>query len=118
MSPIWLDVTAREAEKTRAFYGALFGWQINVEPAMDYGLISGADGIAGGIGQERPGNQHPAGVVAYLPVEDVDAALTRAEQLGGACAVPVWEAPGLGRMAVFTDPEGNRVGLWQRGTLE
>ncbi len=52
-------------------------------------------------------------MVIYFTVTDLDAALERAEHLGGSRIVPAWEIPGLGRMAVLTDPDGNRVGLWQ-----
>jgi predicted enzyme related to lactoylglutathione lyase len=42
------------------------------------------------------------------------AALEKAESLGGKAVAQPYEIPGYGLMAVFQDPEGNRVGLWQR----
>jgi len=45
-------------------------------------------------------------------VDDIEEALHRAERLGGTRALDPWEIPGFGRMAVFEDPEGNRVGVW------
>ncbi|WP_190817630.1 VOC family protein [Saccharopolyspora pogona] len=38
----------------------------------------------------------------------------RAERLGGECAVPAWKIPGLGKMAVVRDLDGNRIGRWER----
>ena len=47
----------------------------------------------------------------YVGVDDVEAALTKAESLGGKTLVPPVEIPG-GIFAWFTDPEGNTVGLF------
>jgi predicted enzyme related to lactoylglutathione lyase len=46
-------------------------------------------------------------------VYDLDSYLDRAEQLGGKRLVPPTDLPGdYGRFAIFTDPDGNQVGLW------
>ena len=48
-----------------------------------------------------------------MRVDDLDTYLDRAEQLGGKRLVPPTDLPGdFGRFAVFTDPDGNQVGLW------
>lgn len=113
--PAWFDITARDATKSREFYGELFGWEITVEESMNYGIVEAApERLPGGIGQAAEANPHPAGVVMYFAVNDLEAALERAQRLGGELAVAPWELLGLGRMAVFHDPDGNRVGLWQR----
>ncbi len=44
--------------------------------------------------------------LAYFAVEDTDATVARAEELGGAVAAPAFDVPGVGRMAVLTDPQG------------
>jgi uncharacterized protein len=47
---VWIDVTASDAGRSRAFYGELFGWRIDVVEEIDHGLVEpGADGLAGGI---------------------------------------------------------------------
>jgi predicted enzyme related to lactoylglutathione lyase len=51
--------------------------------------------------------------VAYFPVEDVDAALARAEQLGATRILAPLDTP-VSRIAVFTDLDGNQVGLVSR----
>jgi uncharacterized protein len=112
-SPAWFDITAQDAARSRRFYAELFGWDIRVDESMDYGLVGATP--TGGIGQTRDGYPHPPGVVVYFTVDDVEAALEKAERLGGTRAVAPWEIPGLGKMAVFQDPDGNRIGLWQQG---
>ena len=46
----------------------------------------------------------------YFGVEDVDATVAKAEGLGGTPAVPAMDVPGVGRMAMVTDPQG--AGFW------
>ena len=49
----------------------------------------------------------------YVHVDDLDAYLDRAERLGGRRVVPPTDLPDdYGRFAIFTDPDGNAVGLW------
>lgn len=113
-APAWIDITAREAERSRTFYGELLGWEIDVEESVNYGLVQPSDErLPGGIGQASADSPHPPGVVVYFTVDDLGRALERAERLGAARLVAPWELPGLGRMAVIGDPDGNRIGLWQ-----
>src|SRR6516225_861117 len=103
--PAWFDISTPDAPRARRFYQDLFGWQVNVLDAT-YALVGGHDGRpAGGIGQAGPGSPY-TGLVAYFPVDDVDTALARAEQLGGSRVLPPTDTP-VSRIAVFTDPDGN-----------
>lgn len=110
----WFDIAASNPNASRKFYADLFEWEISVVEEMDYGMVdTGADeGIPGGIGKADDSN--PSGITVYVAVEDAKAALDKAESLGGTTVTQPYEIPGYGHMAVFTDPEGNRVGLWQR----
>jgi predicted enzyme related to lactoylglutathione lyase len=48
-----------------------------------------------------------------MRVDDIGAYLERAAALGGATVVPPTDLPGgFGKFAIFTDPDGNQVGLW------
>jgi predicted enzyme related to lactoylglutathione lyase len=59
----------------------------------------------------------PAGAVphwaTYVRVDDVDEAVQRATDAGGATIVPPLDAPPAGRLAVIADPDGATLGLWQ-----
>lgn len=113
-APSWFDITATDAAASRRFYGELFGWNIQVDETMDYGIVAAnPDTPTGGIGQAGAGSRFGVGLVIYFPVDDVDASLELAEKLGGTRVVNPWEIPGLGRMAVFADLDGNNVGLMQ-----
>lgn len=112
--PAWIDITSEDAERSRAFYRDLLGWEIQVEESMNYGLVQPTpDPLAR---RHRPSERrrpYPPGVVVYFTVADIDTALERAEHLGGTPLVPPWQIPGLGKMAVLGDPDGNCIGLWQ-----
>jgi uncharacterized protein len=107
----FFEVISPDAERAQKFYAELFGWQI----AMGgYGLVdtgAGEGAIGGGIGTSDDKNERS--VKIYMRVDDLDAHLDRAEQLGGKRLVPPTDLPGdFGRFAIFTDPDGNQVGLW------
>ncbi len=77
----------------------------------DYGMLPHdvAKGIPGGVGPKATMKEHP-GVTFYVGTSDVNASLARAKSLGGKVVIPRTELPGV-TMALFADPEGNRIGL-------
>ncbi len=82
--------------------------KVNADNPMSYGLVSGTDaGVGGGIGAAE-GPQH---VTIYVQVNDLKAYLSNVERLRGKTVVPPTEIPGMVTFALFTDPDGNTVGL-------
>ncbi len=111
----FIEVISPNAERAQKFYAELFGWQVSADPAMGgYALVdtgAGEGAVGGGIGPSS--DPQDAGVKVYMRVDDLDRYLDRAEQLGGKRLVPPMDLPGdFGRIAIFADPDGNRVGLW------
>jgi predicted enzyme related to lactoylglutathione lyase len=119
---IHFEVVGRDPERLRSYYGELFGWEFDtsgpvasaVSEAGDYGFVDGSTtgdgaGINGGVGG---GPNHAGHVTFYVAVPDVEAALQKAESLGGTRAMGPDQAPG-GNLVVghFTDPEGHLIGL-------
>jgi uncharacterized protein len=76
-----------------------------------YGMTSEEDtGIGGGVGT------HPQGETAclfYVGVDDIDASIAKLESNGGTVFAPKMDIPDGPTIAIFTDPEGNMVGLVQ-----
>jgi len=115
----WFEIIAKDPNKEQKFYSELFGWKIDANNPMHYGMVDtgSKEGIRGGIGQEMP--QMPIkGVTFYVQVDDLEASLKKAEKLGGKAVmqpfkVPMPDGPTI---AVLTDPEGNTVGLLQAPT--
>lgn len=111
-SVMWFEVAGKDREGLKGFYSQLFDWKMSDMEAMPYtGVEASGDGIPGGIGQAPDG--HPGHVTFYVSVDDVDAALTQVESLGGQREMGPMDIP-AGRIALFTDPEGHEVGLWQQ----
>jgi uncharacterized protein len=48
----------------------------------------------------------PAHWNVYFNVEDVDASVAKAQELGGTSVVPAMDVPGVGRMSMVADPQG------------
>ena len=83
---------------------------------MNYGIVQregnvSADGIGigGGVGAAPEGC--PGHVTFYVEVPDVEAALARAESLGGARMMGPDQVMEGVEIGLFTDPEGHVVGV-------
>lgn len=112
----FFEIISPDADRARAFYTEMFGWSAQPDPNMGgYALVdtnAGEGAVGGGIGAPQAPGEGPS-VKIYMRVDDLDTYLDRAEQLGGKRLVPPMDLPeGYGRIAVFTDPDGNQVGLW------
>lgn len=105
------EIEATDPERARAFYGALFNWDIGGGPIMV---------IPPGIGGPEPGpgghirGSGRSGVTLYVQVRDLRASLTRAAELGGEVVMEPFDVPGGPTLAAIRDPEGNPVTLVQQ----
>jgi len=113
---IHFEVCGTDAPALQAFYSGLFGWVIDSENSMGYGVVgrdgnTNADGagIGGGIAAAPEG--YPGHVTFYVEVPDVEAALVKAEGLGGKRMMGPDEVMDGLVIGLFTDPEGHTIGL-------
>jgi hypothetical protein len=110
--PCWSDLVTSNAGVASAFYHQLFGWSFARMSGVHAGyvLILAAGRAIGGMRPlaERWGSE--AHWLAYLPVDQCDDALIRAQELGASVAVPPIDIP-EGRFVVIDDPLGARVAL-------
>jgi hypothetical protein len=116
-APCWVDLLTSDPDRSRDFYGRLFGWTVE-DPGAEYGGYQNF--LAGGIhvaGCMR--NDGAAGVAdlwsVYLAVDDADATVARAVAHGGQVMVPAMDVMALGQMAVVVDVGGAVIGMWQPG---
>ncbi len=108
------EVIAKDVRKLRDFYTKLFGWRAEEYQGMDYAMLHAdpKNGIGGGLGGEGTGL--PPGLAIYIQVDDVESFLAQAKKFGATKVLQEpYDIPQVGRFAVFTDPEGNRIGLWK-----
>ena len=118
---VHFEVIGKDPGKLRGYYGALFGWEFDtsapvseaVSEPMNYGFVernttSDGTGIPGGVGGGAAYDSH---VILYIGVPQVEAALQKAESLGGTRRMGPERAPTGLVVGHFTDPEGNAVGV-------
>lgn len=103
---VHFEITGKDGRKLQEYYANLFGWKINADNPVNYGLVPGGQGgIGGGI------CDGPGGVMIYVAVPDLQAALDKAVELGGKVAHPIEHVPGMVTFAHVQDPQGNLMGL-------
>jgi uncharacterized protein len=113
---VHFEVIGKDGGKLQSYYAELFGWQIDAENPMNYGIVQREGntnpdgiGIAGGVGTGPEG--YAGHVTFYVEVPDVEAALAKAESLGGTRMMGPETIMGGVELGQFTDPEGHLVGL-------
>jgi predicted enzyme related to lactoylglutathione lyase len=111
---VHFEVIGKDGKKLQSYYAELFDWEIDANNPMNYGTVprykrSDGTGIGGGVGVGPEG--YEGHVTFYVEVPDVEAALKKAESLGGKIMMArekVMEGVVVG---LFTDPEGHLIGV-------
>ncbi len=111
----WNELMTHDVEAAKAFFSATVGWSFDgmaMPDAGTYWVAKQGDKPVGGIMGMVPGV--PAGTpphwIGYLAVDDIDARLARVASAGGQICRPVFDVPGVGRIAIIADPTGAVMG--------
>ena len=112
---VFHELMTTNVEKAKEFYQKVTGLTATSGPYP--ALMDGPQLLAGLVGPRAEGSGWPSGGpdahwIAYIGVEDVNAAATKAEELGGKILLPPTEVPGFGRAAVLRDPQGAAFGIF------
>jgi predicted enzyme related to lactoylglutathione lyase len=119
MHPIvHVDFPAIDPVEAGKFYADVFDWNVHTDPSFNYtmfqveggpggGYVATGEGASDGTHGSRPGE-----VLVYIATDDIDMSLGQVVAHGGSVVVPKTEITHVGWFAVFTDPTGNRVGLY------
>src|SRR5260370_26664624 len=105
------EINSADPAKARKFYGDVLGWKMNFMPENNYTFVdtdAGGKGIGGGIGPLR--GPRPF-VTFYVVVKDLQATMDKATQGGGKVVFPVTKVGPTTTIALFSDPDGNVIGL-------
>lgn len=103
---VFMDLRTPDRDRSRAFYGELFGWSTTES------LFMGAGGPWGGLTQLAQDDERQPQWVPYAPVDDLDKAVARAVELGAVATRPRVDLP-QGSVAVIEDPTGATLALWE-----
>jgi predicted enzyme related to lactoylglutathione lyase len=117
--PCWIDTNQPDPDAAVAFYGGVFGWDLqDVMPPGSGGKyfmarLHGGDVAA--IGSVPEGAPPLAVWNTYVWVENADESASKVLAAGGSVVTEPFDVPQAGRMAVFADPEGALFRVWQAG---
>jgi uncharacterized protein len=118
---VHFEIIGKDGDKLKSYYSELFGWEIDSGNPMNYGVVQrdgntnpdGA-GIGGGISAAPEG--YDGHVTFYVEVPDVEAALAKAESLGGSRMMGPDEVMDGLVIGLFNDPEGHLIGVVKSGS--
>ncbi|OGO47216.1 MAG: hypothetical protein A2W37_07095 [Chloroflexi bacterium RBG_16_63_12] len=110
-SVVHFEIGCHRGDRTREFFAKLFDWNIS---GADSGMMidAGGPGSIGGHIAELAA-EWGTYVTVYVEVEDLEAYLKKAADLGGKTLVPPVTLPGQGSFAWLAAPEGNIIGIWK-----
>lgn len=113
----WNELVTPNAQAAKEFYGKVFGWEFidHDMGEMTYTMIKSGENELGGI-WEIPTQQKdeiPPHWMGYILVESVEATLEHAQQQGATVKVPVTNVSDFGRFAMFIDPTGAHIAIWE-----
>jgi predicted enzyme related to lactoylglutathione lyase len=111
---VWYELMTTDPAAAIAFYRDIVGW--NVEPfGDDYAMWMGDQGPVGGV-TTLPERARAMGApphwLSNVTVDDLDASVAKARELGATVYVEPQEVPDVGRFAVIADPQGAAIALF------
>jgi predicted enzyme related to lactoylglutathione lyase len=113
---VHFEVIGKDADKLQGYYSELFGWEFQADNPMKYGLVDREAnlspeglGIGGGVGTGPDG--YEGHVTFYVGVDDVEAALAKAQSLGGTRVMGPEKVMDQVELGLFQDPEGHLIGV-------
>lgn len=112
--PSWIDLGTTDLSGAKAFYSSIFGWTIQEGPpeAGGYCIAEIRGRPVAGIGPQMNPAAPPAWMT-YVNVESADSVADLVRQAGGQVLAGPFDVLDVGRMAVFADPLGAVIGIWQ-----
>lgn len=119
-TPCWIDLMTPDVDAATTFYTSLFGWSAEDSHDDDGTRIYTnflRDGqVVAGMG-EQP--EQMAGMPpvwsTYVATDDVDATTAKVQEAGGSVMMPAMDVMDVGRMAIYSDPTGAAISVWQAG---
>jgi predicted enzyme related to lactoylglutathione lyase len=108
----WLELPGgSDCHRTGLFYARSFGWQVD-DDGQTVWFREPSGRLGGAFRGDLPSGE--SGPILYLAVADAETALNRVREGGGMVIEERSRiAPGLGYRAVFQDPAGTTMGLFE-----
>src|SRR5215472_8022675 len=112
----WNELMTRDVERAKKFYADTIGWSFDGMPMPDGGgtywiAKMGDQPVAGIFDISAPEfGPVPESWMAYIAVDDVDARVKKALAAGAKLMKPIFDVPGVGRIAILMEPGGAGIG--------
>jgi predicted enzyme related to lactoylglutathione lyase len=112
---MWNELVTRDMGAAEKFYTELLGWKAvdSGMPDMKY-IVFKADGKEASGMMDMPPDvpkEVPSHWMAYIAVDNVDAAIEKTKKLGGQVLHGPQDVPEVGRFCIIQDPTGGVVSL-------
>ena len=111
----WNELRTRDAERARRFYADTIGWTFEAMATPDghtyWVAMQGGKPVAGLFPLTPPHfDEVPESWMSFLAVDDVDSRVAKAVEAGAELVMPVFDVPGVGRIAMLREPGGAGIG--------
>jgi uncharacterized protein len=112
----WNELMTRDVERAKKFYADTLGWSFEGMPMPGGGgtywlAKAGGEAVAGIFDISAPEfGPVPESWMAYIAVDDVDARVKKATAAGARLMKPIFDVPGVGRIAILMEPGGAGIG--------
>ncbi|PIE24748.1 MAG: glyoxalase [Planctomycetota bacterium] len=117
----WVDLASHDQESAATFYCQVFGWELRQEDTHGgppYSSFTLERSSVAGLG-EISSEMQEMGVLptwsSYINVDDIEAVVAQAQELGATVTAPVMQIADAGKTAFLMDPAGTSFALWQAG---
>ncbi len=111
----WNELRTRDVERAKKFYHDTIGWRFERTSTPDGGAywlaLDGHRPVAGLFPLEGPRfDCVPESWMSFLAVDDVDVRVAKAVRSGAKLVMPIFDVPGVGRIAMLMEPSGAGIG--------
>ena len=112
---VHFELWSEDPANTSQFYCKVFDWRIRYMEELNYRIVEtrGEDGIDGGVSQLAEG-RGPERMCFYILVDSLEDYLEKIRGAGGRTIVERQEVPNAGAFALFEDPDGRVLGIWEK----
>ena len=110
-----IDIPVSDTARASAFYSTLFGWDVQEYPGYEgYPMWQAPNKVSGG--GLAPRSEDFTAPRSYVEVDSIDETLEKAKATGATVVMEKSPIDETSWWAVFTDPDGNTIGLYEGST--
>jgi uncharacterized protein len=115
----WMELATSDQNAAKKFYTTLLGWTAEdnrMSPEMVYTVVSLNGKKVGGfytLMEDMKAQGVPPNWTLYVSVKSADETAAKVASAGGKVCAPPFDVADMGRMAVFQDPTGAAIAVWQ-----